>query len=84
MGSVVYCIHHKEGCQWSDELRKLKVRLGTINIYLDKRSGQIVRCDVGITLESIVTHYVYLPPITGFNLWHVCSDISSVVPVLFL
>lgn len=26
MGSVVYCIHHKEGCQWSDELRKLKVR----------------------------------------------------------
>lgn len=25
MGSVVYCIHHKEGCQWSDELRKLKV-----------------------------------------------------------
>lgn len=27
MGSVVYCIHHKEGCQWSDELRKLKVSL---------------------------------------------------------
>lgn len=27
MGSVVYCIHHKEGCKWSDELRKLKVSL---------------------------------------------------------
>ncbi|CAG2067399.1 unnamed protein product, partial [Timema podura] len=25
MGSVVYCIHHKEGCKWTDELRKLKV-----------------------------------------------------------
>lgn len=31
MGSVVYCIHHKEGCQWSDELRKLKVRL--VSLY---------------------------------------------------
>lgn len=26
MGSLVFCIHHKEGCKWSDELRKLKVR----------------------------------------------------------
>jgi len=25
MGSVVYCIHHKEGCKWSDQLRRLKV-----------------------------------------------------------
>lgn len=25
MGSIVYCIHHKDGCKWSDELRKLKV-----------------------------------------------------------
>lgn len=25
MGSTVYCIHHKEGCKWSDQLRKLKV-----------------------------------------------------------
>lgn len=25
MGSVVYCIHHKEGCKWTGELRKLKV-----------------------------------------------------------
>lgn len=37
MGSVVYCIHHKEGCQWSDELRKLKVRyLRIVNIYMRK------------------------------------------------
>lgn len=27
MGSIVYCIHHKDGCKWSDELRKLKVNL---------------------------------------------------------
>lgn len=27
MGSVVYCIHHKEGCKWSDELKLLKVSL---------------------------------------------------------
>jgi len=26
MGSMVYCIHHKEGCKWTGELRKLKVR----------------------------------------------------------
>lgn len=25
MGSIVFCIHHKDGCKWSDELRKLKV-----------------------------------------------------------
>ena len=25
MASVVYCIHHKEGCAWAGELRKLKV-----------------------------------------------------------
>ncbi|CAG9771399.1 unnamed protein product [Ceutorhynchus assimilis] len=29
MSSVVYCIHHKEGCKWSDELRKLKGHLNT-------------------------------------------------------
>lgn len=29
MGSTVYCIHHKEGCKWSDELRKLKAHLNT-------------------------------------------------------
>ncbi|XP_029664278.1 TNF receptor-associated factor 4 isoform X1 [Formica exsecta] len=29
MGSVVYCIHHKDGCKWSDELRKLKAHLNT-------------------------------------------------------
>jgi len=27
MGSVVYCIHHKEGCKWSDQLRRLKVSI---------------------------------------------------------
>lgn len=27
MASVVYCIHHKEGCAWAGELRKLKVRI---------------------------------------------------------
>lgn len=29
MGSVVYCIHHREGCKWMDELRKLKAHLNT-------------------------------------------------------
>ncbi|XP_023319355.1 TNF receptor-associated factor 4 isoform X1 [Trichogramma pretiosum] len=29
MGSIVYCIHHKDGCKWSDELRKLKSHLNT-------------------------------------------------------
>ncbi|XP_065214318.1 TNF receptor-associated factor 4 isoform X1 [Planococcus citri] len=29
MGSTVYCIHHKEGCKWSDQLRKLKAHLQT-------------------------------------------------------
>ena len=31
MGSMVYCIHHKEGCKWTGELRKLKVR----NIFIN-------------------------------------------------
>lgn len=26
MSSIVYCIHHKEGCKWNDQLRKLKVK----------------------------------------------------------
>ncbi|ALC38742.1 Traf4 [Drosophila busckii] len=29
MGSLVFCIHHKQGCKWSDELRKLKGHLNT-------------------------------------------------------
>lgn len=29
MSSIVYCIHHKDGCNWSDELRKLKGHLNT-------------------------------------------------------
>lgn len=29
MSSVVYCIHQKEGCKWTDELRKLKAHLNT-------------------------------------------------------
>jgi TNF receptor-associated factor 4 len=29
MASVVYCIHHKEGCAWAGELRKLKVSIST-------------------------------------------------------
>ncbi|XP_011154628.2 TNF receptor-associated factor 4 isoform X2 [Harpegnathos saltator] len=29
MGSIVYCIHYKDGCKWSDELRKLKAHLNT-------------------------------------------------------
>ncbi|XP_042909927.1 TNF receptor-associated factor 4 isoform X2 [Parasteatoda tepidariorum] len=27
MGSIVYCIHYKDGCKWSDELRKLQGHL---------------------------------------------------------
>ncbi|XP_067125094.1 TNF receptor-associated factor 4-like [Centruroides vittatus] len=29
MGSMVYCIHYKEGCKWTDELRKLQAHLNT-------------------------------------------------------
>ncbi|XP_054289635.1 TNF receptor-associated factor 4-like isoform X2 [Macrosteles quadrilineatus] len=29
MSSMVYCIHHKEGCKWNDQLRKLKAHLNT-------------------------------------------------------
>lgn len=34
MGSVVYCIHHKEGCKWSDQLRRLKVSTQYVIIEL--------------------------------------------------
>ncbi|XP_054264265.1 TNF receptor-associated factor 4-like isoform X2 [Macrosteles quadrilineatus] len=29
MSSMVYCIHHKEGCKWNDQLRKLKAHFNT-------------------------------------------------------
>ncbi|XP_076364198.1 TNF receptor-associated factor 4-like isoform X3 [Tachypleus tridentatus] len=29
MGSLVYCIHFKDGCRWMDELKKLKGHLNT-------------------------------------------------------
>ncbi|CAH0381712.1 unnamed protein product [Bemisia tabaci] len=29
MSSIVFCIHHKEGCKWSDQLRRLKGHLQT-------------------------------------------------------
>lgn len=37
MGSLVFCIHHKQGCKWSDELRKLKVIIATV-FYVFVRS----------------------------------------------
>ena len=42
MGSLVFCIHHKEGCKWSDELRRLKVRIfePNLNIWWLKRVGK--------------------------------------------
>ncbi|KOB78511.1 putative tnf receptor associated factor [Operophtera brumata] len=46
MGSVVYCIHHKEGCQWSDELRKLKEHSGNCGhepIYCENKCGAKVQ-----------------------------------------
>lgn len=33
MGSLVFCIHHKQGCKWSDELRKLKVSSAMIGKF---------------------------------------------------
>lgn len=29
MDATVCCIHHKKGCKWTDELRKLKAHLNT-------------------------------------------------------
>ena len=33
--SVVYCIHRKEGCQWSGELRKLKVKTHFLMFFVN-------------------------------------------------
>lgn len=35
MGSLVFCIHHKQGCKWSDELRKLKVIIKQLYFFLN-------------------------------------------------
>lgn len=42
MGSLVFCIHHKEGCKWSDELRKLKVRSWLIVYQISLKSLEIL------------------------------------------
>lgn len=41
MGSLVFCIHHKQGCKWSDELRKLKV---IIQQLINLNGGQFLNC----------------------------------------
>lgn len=74
MGSVVYCIHHKEGCQWSDELRKLKVRLRTINICLDK-----VKCSNGGD-QSII--FVCAHVMSDTFLYLYCLSVYSVVTLV--
>ncbi|CAB0020627.1 unnamed protein product, partial [Nesidiocoris tenuis] len=41
MSSMVYCIHHKEGCKWSDQLRKLKSLRGTsMDRHLEESTQQ--------------------------------------------
>lgn len=37
MGSLVFCIHHKQGCKWSDELRKLKVIIPPLQAAIRRR-----------------------------------------------
>lgn len=48
MGSVVYCIHHKEGCKWSDELRKLKVSIGNVIETIISLLIKLLRVDIRI------------------------------------
>lgn len=45
MTSVVYCIHHKEGCKWSDQLKKLKVNIYTIviiKLFIKTKDREVV------------------------------------------
>lgn len=42
MSSVVFCIHHKLGCIWSGELRKLKVRCALTNIFVPNKCGSLL------------------------------------------
>ena len=43
MGSLVFCIHHKQGCKWSDELRKLKVRNRIFFVWHVKNNDKVNR-----------------------------------------
>lgn len=49
MCSVVYCIHHKEGCAWAGELRKLKVRKVSC-LSLVARTRHVVPAPRGMTI----------------------------------
>lgn len=57
MGSVVYCIHHKEGCKWTGELRKLKVRSCFVNLlaFVKNVSSKTLSCFHLIEDSLVVT-----------------------------
>ncbi|CAG4913424.1 unnamed protein product [Colias eurytheme] len=74
MGSVVYCIHHKEGCQWSDELRKLKAHLNTC-----KHDAVLCAAQCGAMIPRVLMqdHLRYTCPRRRANCEHCGKEFSG-------
>ncbi|XP_013107666.2 TNF receptor-associated factor 4 isoform X1 [Stomoxys calcitrans] len=56
MGSLVFCIHHKQGCTWSDELRKLK---GHLNVCKHDATQCPNKCGAQIPRIMMTDHLQY-------------------------
>ncbi|CAH2990427.1 unnamed protein product [Chilo suppressalis] len=74
MGSVVYCIHHKQGCQWSDELRKLKAHLNTC-----KHDAVLCAAQCGAMIPRVLMqdHLRYTCPRRRANCDHCHKEFSG-------
>ncbi|XP_076331692.1 TNF receptor-associated factor 4-like isoform X2 [Tachypleus tridentatus] len=59
MSSLVYCIHYKEGCKWTDELRKLQGHLNTCKYDAVPCSN---RCAAMIPRVLMEDHLFYTCP----------------------
>ncbi|XP_013779268.2 TNF receptor-associated factor 4-like isoform X1 [Limulus polyphemus] len=59
MGSLVYCIHFKDGCRWMDELKKLKGHLNTCKYDAIPCTSQ---CGAMIPKLMMEDHLMYTCP----------------------
>lgn len=72
--SVVYCIHHKDGCTWSDELRKLGAHLNTCKHDAVQCSAQ---CGAMIPRVLMQDHLRYTCPRRRANCEHCHKEFSE-------
>lgn len=82
MGSLVFCIHHKQGCKWSDELRKLKVRT-----EFNSAKSLFFSFSILIVIDAI-RELIFLSAISGhlintYNCFFCCVNCEHANNILF-